>query len=203
MIECALALLWHVLPQSPAEQLSQSQSHDLSSWIPSCSISPVTIWWFQISLTFWNPFSLTGRANKNLPVLWNPFPHLPELCNLSWYSSASSWLYHSSRSQSVNGTKLNSLLLTSAIQNSAEAEHFPRKHISSAIASIPLRNKSLPITTLCLFLVFPVVIWGAEGATFLSSSVTPDVTGLFSSVCRAEKQFYKGISGLGGILFLL
>lgn len=38
---CSDTFLTEVLPQSPAEQLPQNQSHDLSSWIPGCTISPV------------------------------------------------------------------------------------------------------------------------------------------------------------------
>lgn len=75
-------------------------------------------------------------------------------------------------------------------------------YISSAIASTPLRSKKPTIISLWNFLVFLVVIWEADGATFFSSSVSLDVIGLFSSVWRAEKQFYKGTSGFGAILSL-
>lgn len=60
-----IIFLTDVLPWFPAEQLSRSQPHDLSNWIPDCSISPVTIWWFQISLALWKPFLWLERLTKN------------------------------------------------------------------------------------------------------------------------------------------
>ena len=78
-------------------------------------------------------------------------------------------------------TRLDSLLVTSLIWA-------PRKQHASLDsasgrqmgASVPLRRESPTTITHRLFLVALVVIWGADRAALLSSSASPDVTGLCS-----------------------
>jgi len=48
-----------------------------------------------------------------------------------------------------------------------------------------------------------VVRRGADQDTLLGFSISPDATGLSSSVCRVVKQFCKGTSDFMGNLFLL
>ena len=65
-------------------------------------------------------------------------------------------------------------------------------------APVPLRRESPKTIARRLFLVVLVVIRGADRAASLSSSVSPGVTGLSSSVCRTVKQFLQGHLSLQG-----
>lgn len=64
--------------------------------------------------------------------------------------------------------------------------------------SVPLRGESPTTITGCLLLVLHFVIKGAYQADLVCSSISPDGTALFSSVCRAVKQICKGTSGFRG-----
>lgn len=93
-----------------------------------------------------------------------------------------------------------SFLVTSLIQAHS------KQHTSIACQVgrwVPLYLRESPIISHCLFLAMLVVIWGTDLAALLSSSISPDVTGLSLSVCGAVKQFCKGTSAFGGSLFLL
>jgi len=70
-------------------------------------------------------------------------------------------------------------------------------------ACVPPRRESPATVTHPLFLIAFVVIWGVDRAALLGSSVSPDVKGLSSSVCREAERFCKGTSGFWGSLFLL
>ena len=99
--------------------------------------------------------------------------------------------------------RLGSLSVASLI-GAPGKQHISLESVSSQQmgASVPLRRESPTTITRHLFLVALVVIRGADRAALLNSSISPDVMGLSSSVCRAVKQFCKGTSRFGGSLFL-
>lgn len=139
---------------TPADQVSQSESHSLSSWSLVCGTSPVTIcqytgfeWPIQ-SPSLW----LAGQMKK-LPVLLSPLLPLPVLCNASWYSSDCSWRHHwcphetavDNSQWAVQGLVV---LITSLIQVSGK-QHTSLESVSGwqMCASIPLRRKSAATIT--------------------------------------------------------
>lgn len=69
--------------------------------------------------------------------------------------------------------------------------------------SVPLRKESPTTITHHIFLVVLFVIQGEDQAALLSFNISPHVTGLSSSVCRAVEQFCKSTSGFRGSVFLL
>lgn len=68
---------------------------------------------------------------------------------------------------------------------------------------VGLANGCLCTSQKRIDLIVQIATQGADKVVFLSSSTSPDMTSLSSSVCRAMKWFCKGTSDFGGSVFLL
>jgi len=100
----------------------------------------------------------------------------------------------------VGCTRLGSFLVTSLIQAPGK-QHTSLESVSGRQmgACECLGRESPTAITRRLFLVVFAVLRGADRAAVLGSSVSPDVMGLSSSVCREVKWFCKGTSGVGEV----